>query len=224
VRAPLSPPQLPHLRAADGFTLVEVLVTALILAVGILGLIGSFDSARKLTLLSEWRTVMAHRAQLEIERLQTYPYSQLTMASKPSHSSEQTNPDYYVNFNSPIKCTEVESYGCFAWDTQSTGEEGALVKGGKECASTLEKECGWVATSPTGRECSAKVGACEWKDGLVEGKVYDFVTWRTDNNCTGCPEKERASKLLTVVVTGKVPGSNHKPAPVRVSTLVTESS
>src|ERR1700751_5754931 len=84
-----------------GFTIVEVLVAALVLAVGIGGLIGAFDSARKLSLLTERRTAMAHRAQLELERLQTYPYRQLAMVSKPSHSSEKTNPDYYVNYNSP---------------------------------------------------------------------------------------------------------------------------
>ena len=53
--------------------IVEVLVAVLVLSVGIIGLIGAFDSARKLTLLSERRTSMAHRAQLEIERLQTHP-------------------------------------------------------------------------------------------------------------------------------------------------------
>ena len=75
---------------------VEVLIAALVLTVGIVGLIGAFDSSRKLTLLSERRTAMAHRAQLEIERLQTVPYSELAMNSAPTHSSETTNPDYYV--------------------------------------------------------------------------------------------------------------------------------
>jgi Tfp pilus assembly protein PilV len=206
-------------RDQGGLTIVEVLVAALILAVGIVGLISAFDSARRLSLLSERRTAMAHRAQLELERLQTHPYSELTMASKPSHSSEKNSPDYYVNYNSPVKCVEAEAYGCFAWNAESTGEEEALVKGGKECAA--ETECGSVASSPTGRKCSPKVvGACEWSDGLVEGDVYDFITWHTD----GATKTEKAAKRITVVVTGKVPHGNKEPAPVRVSTLVTESS
>jgi Tfp pilus assembly protein PilV len=205
--------------------LVEVLIAAVVLAIGVLGLVGAFDSARKLSLLSERRTVMAHRAQLEVERLQTYPYSQLAMATAPSHSAETTNPDYYVNYGSPVKCTSAGD-GCFAWNAESTGEEEALVPAGKngECTSVVTTECGVVASSPTGRTCSAKVGACEWSDGLVEGKVYDFVTWHSDGHCGGsCPAKENY-KRITVVVTGKVPGSNHEPAPVRVSTLLTESS
>lgn len=51
---------------------IEVLIASLVLTVGVLGLIGAFDSARKLSLLSERRTAMSHRAQLEIERLRVW--------------------------------------------------------------------------------------------------------------------------------------------------------
>jgi Tfp pilus assembly protein PilV len=222
--AAASLPGLRQTAASDGFALVEVMLAALVLAVGLLGMAGAFDSARRLSLLSERRTAMAHRAQLELERLQTYPYSQLAMAAAPSHSAETNNPDYYVNFNSPVKCT-TEGDGCFAWNAQATGEEETLVyaKNG-ECTKAVTTECGIAATSPTGRKCSEQVGACEWSDGLVEGKVYDFVSWHTDSNCTSCTKKEKAEKRLTVVVTAKVPASNHEPAAVRVSTLVTEAS
>src|SRR2546421_7571087 len=113
-----------------GFTIVEVMVAALVLAVGIAGLIGAFDSARKLSLLSERRTAMAHRAQLEIERLQTYPYSQLAMASKPSHSSEKTNPDYYIKGSS------------YAWNAENPSEEETLVTAEKEGDCTIKSETG----------------------------------------------------------------------------------
>jgi Tfp pilus assembly protein PilV len=215
--------RLPHLGAPDGFTIVEVLIAALVVVTGILALIGAFDSARKLTLLSERRTVMAHRAQLEIERLQTYPYSQLAMVTAPSHSSEKSNPDYYVNYNSPVKCKSAGD-GCYAWNAESTGEEETLVPAGKngECTGVVTTECGLVSSTPTGRECPKSVGACEWKDGSVEGKVYDFVTFHADKSCVlKCEENY---KRLTVVVTAKVPGSNKEPAPVRVSTVVTEAS
>ena len=205
--------------------LVEVMIAALVLAIGIVGLVGAFDSGRRLTLLSERRTTMAHRAQLEIERLRTYPYSQLAMATAPTHSSEKNNPDYYVNYNSPVKCTSAGD-GCYAWNAETTGEEEAPVPAGKngECTVTVTTECGVVASSPTGRKCSERIGACEWSDGLVEGKVYDFVTWHSDAHCgSGCPAKENY-KRLTVVVTAKVPTGNPEPAAVRVSTIVAESS
>jgi Tfp pilus assembly protein PilV len=205
-------------------SLIEVLIAAVVLTLGVSATVGAFDSSRKLSLLSERRTAMAHRAQLEIERLQTYPYAQLAMVSAPAHSSEKTNPDYYVDYSSPVKCTEVEAYGCFAWNEEQTGEEEALVKGGKACLTTSEKACGWVEANPAGRKCSEKIGSCEWTDGLVQGKVYDFASWHTDSNCSECRTKEKAAKRLTVVVTATVPSGNVEPAPVRVSTLVTENS
>jgi Tfp pilus assembly protein PilV len=213
----------PSLSTQDGFTIVEVLMAALVLAAGIIGMIGAFDSGRRLTLLSERRTVMAHRAQLEIERLQTNPYGQLAMIKAPTHSAEKGNPDYYVNYNSVLKCSTAN---CFAWDAEKTGEEESLVLAPKEveCASTSEKECGVASASPTGRKCSEKVAACEWSDGLIEGKVYDFVTWHSDGKCgEKCPAKENY-KRLTVIVTAKVPTGSREPAAVRVSTFVSEPS
>jgi Tfp pilus assembly protein PilV len=201
--------------------MIEVVLAAFVITVGLLALIGGFNTARKLTLLNERRTAMAHRAQLELERLQTYPYSELAMISKPAHSAEKTNPDYYVNYTPAAKCTAAEP--CFAWNTNTTSEEEPFViatKEGVDCSAKEEAGCGLAATSPTGRECSKHVGACEWKDGLVEGSMYDFVTWHTDGKCgVSCP-KERNYKRLTIVVTAKVPAGNHEPAALRVSTLI----
>jgi prepilin-type N-terminal cleavage/methylation domain-containing protein len=203
-----------RLPAEDGFTLVELLVAILVLTVGLLGLIGAFDSARKLNLLSERRTSMAHRAQLEIERLQAIPYGELAMASAPTHSTETTNPDYYVN-SSPTTCTSVGD-GCYAWNAESTGEEEPLVKP----PTTTPPTTGAISPTPTGIKCSQKVGACEWEDGPVSGNVYDFVTWHHDEKTCTTSTKTENYKRLTVVVTAKVPSGNHQPAAVRVSTLI----
>jgi prepilin-type N-terminal cleavage/methylation domain-containing protein len=206
MRLPLPPPRRPRLPAEDGFTLIELLVAVLVLTVGLLALIGAFDSARKLNLLSERRTSMAHRAQLEIERLQAIPYTELAMASEPTHSTVVTNPDYYVN-PSPTTCTSLGD-GCYAWNAANIGEQEPLVP---------PTTTGLIAAAPTGRKCSTEPGACEWADGPVSGNVYDFVTWAKDKNCTKTQENY---KRLTVAVTAKVPSGNRKPAVVRVSTLI----
>lgn len=176
--------------------LLEVLVAILVLTVGLLGLIGAFDSARKLNLLSERRTSMAHRAQLELERLQAIPYAELAMSKAPAHSTETTNPDYYVKEGS----TE------YQFGEQAT-----------EVESLVALASGAIAPTPAGRKCSNVPGACEWENGHVSGNVYDFVTWHVDPIC-----KEHAEnyKRLTVVVTATVPGSNQQPVAVRVSTLI----
>ena len=210
-----------RMRGEQGIGLIEVVLAAFVITVGLLAMIGAFNSSRRLTLLSERRTAMAHRAQLELERLQTYPYSELAMITKPAHSAEQKNPDYYVDYTPAAGCNSTEP--CFAWNSLNGAEEEKLVmasKGGSDCTVTEEAGCGIVATSPVGRECSKYLGACEWKDGLVEGSVYDFVTWHTDGKCgANCPASADY-KRLTVIVTAKVTTGNHEPVALRVSTLI----
>jgi Tfp pilus assembly protein PilV len=190
-------------RSEEGWGVVEVLIAVLILTVALLGLIGAFNSARKLTLLSERRTSLAHRAQLEVERLQATPYSELLMSSTPAHSSETTNPDYYVKAGTPPEY----QYGAASTEAETL----AIAASG-----------GAIAAQPTGRACSSYIGACEWKDGVLSGNVYDFVTWHTDKNCGAkCPTKENY-KRLTVVVTLTVPSGARQVAPLRVSTLIAE--
>ena len=117
----------------------------------------------------------------------------------PTHSTETTNPDYYVNEAG----TEYQ-YGT------SSAEKGKLVT---ESGGAIAKEpAEWKE-----RKCSEKVGACEWEDGSLKGYVYDFVTWQKDPNCKNF---ETSYKRLTVVVTVKVPSGSRPVAATRVSTLV----
>jgi hypothetical protein len=193
--------------------LVEVMMAAFVLTVAMLGMVSAFDSGRKLSLLSERRTAMAHRVQLELERLQSYPYAQLAMISAPAHASETSNPDYYVSLSGASY-----QYGEGSTETEPL----VLAAKATGCVSTTETECGLAAISPTGHQCSATIGACEWKAGNVSGRLYDFITWHTDTNCgSSCPAKENY-KRLTVVATVTVPASSPRPAAVRVSTLVAE--
>lgn len=197
--------------SADGFTMVEVLVAMVILVIGMLALAGAFDSARKLTLLSERRTEMAHRAQLEIERLQATSYAELAMEKPgPTHSSEQANPDYYVKEGTALEY----QYG-------SKESEAAKI--------VLATNTGeGIAISPKGRECSKSIGACEWVNGNVSGNVYDFVSRDTEKVTTEkelkpyeCTVETSCPKRLTVVVTANV-GSGKPPTSIRVSTVITE--
>jgi prepilin-type N-terminal cleavage/methylation domain-containing protein len=219
-----------RLRSQEGFTLIEVLAAMLVLTVGVVGLIATFDGARKLTLVSERQASAAHRAQWEIEKLQAEPYSELAMISAPSHSSESTNPDYYVNYNSPVKCTS-EGAGCYAANTEKLGEEETLVAATEgSCVSKPKTGCGVVSASPSGHACSENpVGSCEWKDGLISGAVYDFVTWHSDVVC----EKEeggkkictaKSYKSIVVIATVNVPSTSATHPQVRVSTLIADPS
>ncbi|HWE33211.1 MAG TPA: prepilin-type N-terminal cleavage/methylation domain-containing protein, partial [Solirubrobacteraceae bacterium] len=86
-----------RIRAQGGFTLVEVLVAALVLVIGIGAVAQTFNTARKLTLVSERQTSMAHRAQAELERIKSLPYSQIALTG-PSSSWSSNAADYtYVS-------------------------------------------------------------------------------------------------------------------------------
>lgn len=214
-----------RLRAEDGITLIEVLVAMLVLTVGIISLIQTFDSSRKLTLVAERRASIAHLAQREIERLESVPYSELALATAPAHSTESTNPDYYVDYSSPVKCKEEKAGGCFAWNSEKPSEEEplAISESGKKCPTTGATEaekCGVISASPTGTSCSEinPFGACEWTDGRLSGAIYDFVTYHEDTKA--CEKCTTTYKRVTVVVTVNVPSGSHRPTPVRVSTLI----
>jgi prepilin-type N-terminal cleavage/methylation domain-containing protein len=86
-----------------GFTLVELTVALAILVTGMLGLVAGFDSSRKLSLVSERHATMSHIAEREIERLEGISYSQIALlpTDAPTHSTDPTNPDYYVTNGSP---------------------------------------------------------------------------------------------------------------------------
>jgi prepilin-type N-terminal cleavage/methylation domain-containing protein len=215
------------LRRQEGFTLIEVMVAAFVLTVGVVVLLGVFDSTRKLTLVSERQSTMSHRAQGEMERLRAKLFSKLLMTSAPTKASKEINtstheyePDYYVNYSSPVKCTTTNSTTnpCFQYNAQTpTGEEETLaIAGSEECK--VSSEC--VPTTPT-----------SWSAEGMSGKVYDFVTFYADKGV--CSEKpvskvtvectEKTYKRLTVIVTVAVP-SGKVPVPVRVSTLIAEPS
>ena len=204
-----------RLRDESGFTLIELLAAIIVLTIGVMALLGTFDSSRKLTLLSERQTSIAHRAQGELERLQAIPYNELAMISAPEHSAEETDPDYYVKET----CTVSVGDGCYAWNTASPTTEGALVKSSGECKEPLVEGCGVVSASPTA-----------WSDEHMSGNVYDFVTWEKDVVCekvtkdkTLCPSTE-SYKRITVVVTITQSGTGPMQPPVRLSTLMANPS
>jgi Tfp pilus assembly protein PilV len=191
-------------RFADdrGMGLLEVMVAILLLTVGIIALVSSFDAAQRLTLTAERRSALTHRAQRQIETLETISYEQLAMSAAPTHSAEESNPDHYVDYHTPLACKEATTNGgCFAWNASNTAEEAALViAGGGSVAATPES----------------------WSTGNVSGKTYSFVTWASDKVCTGkeeaCPA-ENDYKRITVVVTATLIGGQTM-TPVRVSVLI----
>jgi Tfp pilus assembly protein PilV len=188
-------------RSEDGFTLIELLAAAFILIVGILALVGTFDTSRKLTLASERQTSIAHRAQQEIERLYAVPYSELAMTSAPAHSTEESNPDYYVN-------SEKTTY---RWDPKSEASE----------PLAISAEKGVVAASPTAWSAEHMSGNVYDFVTWHTDKICEEAKAGEEKNC---PATSNNYKRVTVVVTVTVPSGTHPVPPIRVSTLIADPS
>ncbi len=186
----------------DGFTIIELLMAMFVLVVGLGAMISTFTAARKLTLVAERQTSMAHRASLELERIKSLPYNQIALSAGTSPNWSTTSTSYtYVN---------VPSGGCPGAPTGaapsyqpdhrpggSTATEPLVVNG---CSYTLNGS----TTSVSG---GALAPATAWTDGRFSGYVYDFVTWTSDPTCSqgskpgsACPTTNDY-KRLTIVVT-----------------------
>ncbi len=184
---------------AQGFTVIEQVIAMFILIVGLLAVVGAFDSARKLSLLSERETTIAHRAQLEIERLQAVPYSKLAMISAPSSSSEASNPDYYVG----------GAGATYQWDPTKQETE-PLVISGSGVVPAIGTE--WREGSLSG----SIYDFVTWHtDPLCEAENKS-----KGEKESACPPSEDY-KRLTVVATVTDPGGTPV-TPVRVSTLIAD--
>src|SRR3954447_24867855 len=84
-------------RQQGGFTIVEVLVAALILTIAAMTTFGLLSSATKNTVRAKATQVALDRAQQEVEKLRSMTNKQLAMRSIPPPSSRELDPGFRVN-------------------------------------------------------------------------------------------------------------------------------
>ena len=179
----------------DGFTLIEVLVAVMLIAIGILSVVGVLNMSRRLTLVAERQTTLTHQAQQELERVAALPYGQIALTTTPSHSTDASNPDFYVNGTN------------FQYDRTDSSKVEPLVV-----------DPGGVLT-PAGDGSTST-----WSAGSLSGKVYTFVTWHYDSVCgtgtTALCSSSQDYKRVTVMVT--LNHATHPSKPVMASTIVAD--
>lgn len=158
-------------REQQGFTIIEVLVAAMLMLMVVVALLGSFDSSRSLVTVSEKNQVISHQGEAEMERILSRKYSAIALTSAPSPSSDPSHPDYYVAAGSPPQ---------YRWDQGSTGPKSAEL--------LIDSAQGQVAHNGT------------WSDtqSRLSGSVYRYVTAVTDPCCSGSDYARRITVLITV--------------------------
>jgi prepilin-type N-terminal cleavage/methylation domain-containing protein len=175
-----------------GFTMIELLVVASLVAIGLVSLISTFDHSRDLTNLNEQLQTANYQAERELERLLASSYSTLALQAAPAHSTDPKDPDYYVSSGSPPT---------YQWDQGSTGPQSSEL--------VIDASNGSITTSKV---------AWSDSDSRLSGYVHRYVTW-TGDLCASCAGTQRG-KRITVAVTVDGPDAPRKP--VLMSTIKTD--
>jgi prepilin-type N-terminal cleavage/methylation domain-containing protein len=186
-----------------GFTLLEVLVASLLLAIGIISMVGSFDPARHLGTTAELHQVASAQAEGELNRITSMKFSNISLKEAPTAGVKTTEPTYYVS-SGPCAGKGPVSTPCYQWDWSSSASIEAL-----DVAATTDSE-------PNPRSWTTTVSTSSGTT-RISGKTYRFITWANDTLCkaTACGGSTD-DKRITVAVT--ITGIKQ---PVELSSLVT---
>lgn len=175
--------------------MVELMLAVLIITLGIAAFASTVDVSRGLTNQSELKEVAVHRAQREIDRIQSLSFSKV---------AHPTGTNFSLTGESLASRIVSGTEPRFKWNRKDDAVSEPLV---------------------TNAQGKVQLGPTSWSDGRFSGKVFRFVTWADDAACAGlilsplCPNS-RNYKRVTVVVTIK--GFNDPLKPVWYSTLVSD--
>lgn len=174
-----------RLEAEAGLTIVEVVVAAMVLALGAAATFGVLTSATKNTQRAKATQVALNRAQLELETLRSLSDSELTMTASPPTSSNPLDPNYRV-----------------------AGNTFALTKDPRGNYATMVYEGGEVWGGGVLGEGEVNPGPTPFTSGDVSGMVYRYVVWRNDAGCPAavCPGPQDYKEIVVAVKLNK-PGN-----------------
>jgi prepilin-type N-terminal cleavage/methylation domain-containing protein len=171
-------------RAEDGFTLIEVLIAAVILALASLATFGVLSAATRNAQRAQATQVALDKAQEEIEKLHALTYSELALTVTPAHVPNSLNPNFRVNG------------GNFAVSREPLGEYSEMVVNN-----------GSLYGGGTVEEGVVKPGPLRFENGTVSGEIYRYIVWRNDPTCPEsangsedfCPGKQDYKQLIVAV-------------------------
>lgn len=161
-----------------GFTIAEVLVAILILALGSMATFGLLTSATRNAQRAEASQVALEYAEQELELLRSMESDKLALIKAPPSSSDPMSPNYRV------------SNGNFALVRQPPSNPQDLVVNEEELYGGGEVTGGTVSPGPT-----------PFTSGDVTGKVYRYIVWRNDEACSevNCPGKQDYKQIIVAV-------------------------
>jgi len=163
-----------------GFTIVEVLVAAVLLVIGSLVTFGMLSAATRNTQRAKASQVALDLVQQELEALRSHSDEELALEQKPPHSTDQLDPNYRVN----------ASQGTFAVSREPVGTYRKLVVNGGEIEGEPEKTIEGGAIKPSE----------SFEIGDVSGAIHRYIVWRNDEACgAACPTSQDYKQIIVAV-------------------------
>lgn len=214
-----------HGRGEAGFTMIEVMVASLVVSVGIVALLGSFAAVTKSGLSAQHHQQLLAYGQRQIERLRTYDYTtEMGLTSLPVQSGDG-NPAGDPTPNAPANPNYYVAGTAFKIMARYSDKSSGLAPGVSPNPEPMD------AVSNDAKLTSAKIdpGPTSFSVGATTGKVYRFVTWRSEhcpastpsgitNPCTG-----NDSKRITIAIVPDTVGNGSGPGkPIWLSTVVSD--
>lgn len=182
------------LRSEAGITIVEAVVAATILLIGLLAGFLALDSASSAGKTAERQAIAAAVAERQTERLLAMSWTELVHCKAPQQSSDPDNPLYYVQPGSPTRFRVMQDYR-----SPSLGTLAGTPAGGEVL----------VIQNPETTPCDASrtdavfEGPIPFTSGTATGVYYRFVSWRDDTCVASLPDDlENLLDGLTNLVTG----------------------
>jgi prepilin-type N-terminal cleavage/methylation domain-containing protein len=159
------------MRREDGFTLIEVMVAALILALSSAALFGVLAASTRNGARAKATQIALDRAQQEMEKLHSLSYDELVLTKLPQPSNNRLSPNNRVNGTN----------GTFALKREPQEEFAPMVREGDSLWGG-----GFVGKGVV------KPGPIAFQSGDVKGQLYRYIVWRNDKSC---PESETGEDL-----------------------------
>lgn len=182
----------------DGFTLVEVLVAAVILAVGVLAALEVLIGSARSNFRAEQVQVATEQAQAELEKVRALDYGAIALTAVPGPTSAQGPGG---RLSASCEAEGVSTNGCFAVSSEGTGSAPLVVEGG-----SLEQ--GGTVTG-----AAIPPGPTQFQSGDVEGTIHRYVVWQNDSRCSDsqCPGTQDIKRVVIVVELDSTGAAGQRP-------------
>lgn len=184
----------------SGFTLIELMVAVLVMTIGVIAVLTSFDSSRTLATSAEIRSTATAQAEREIERVKSQPWAQEALNSSPGNplGSTPADPRYYVSSGPCDSSVNLPVHSpCYQWDWNNTANVEPLLV----CTLPTDPGCTQTGIDNPWDSWSSVVSASD-SSVRLSGRIYRFITWVNDPNCSASScGGTNAYKRITVAIT-----------------------